>query len=62
MIDSLSQHISDQARKILTLNKQTLDQKKGLLEEQLELIKQQAFSAEKVFDLNKNYGLEDEKK
>jgi len=62
MIESLNEDINGHAKNILTLNKQTLDHKRNLLEEQLEMVKQQAFSAEKVFELNKNYGLEDEKK
>jgi hypothetical protein len=33
-----------------------------LLEEQLSLVNQKEFSADKVFELNKNYGLEDNKK
>ena len=36
--------------------------KKNLLEEQLSLVDQKEFSADKVFELNKNYGLEDNKK
>ena len=62
LIEELNQNMGEHGKNIFTTNKQTLEQKRQLLEEQLELVKEQQFSPEKVFELNKNYGLEDEGK
>ena len=39
--------------------KNSLPKKKKLLEEQLKIVNKKVFSAKKVFDLNKEYDLED---
>ena len=39
--------------------KNSLPKKKRLLEEQLKIVNKKVFSAKKVFDLNKEYDLED---
>ena len=62
MIDKIGNIQHGKANKILVENKNTLEHKKNLLEEQLSLVNQKEFSADKVFELNKNYGLEDNKK
>ena len=62
MIDKLGNIQNEKANKILVENKNTLEHKKNLLEEQLSLVHQKEFSVDKVFELNKNYGLEDNKK
>ena len=62
MIDKLGNIQNEKANKIIVENKNTLEHKKNLLEEQLSLVNQKEFSADKVFELNKNYGLEDNKK
>lgn len=61
MIDILGNSTSDKAFNILKENKNTLENKKKLLEEQLNLVNQKIYSAEKIFELNKNYGLQDNK-
>lgn len=45
---------------IVTSNQNTLTHKKKLLEEQLEMVSKEQFSADKVFDLNEKFGLQDQ--
>ena len=61
MIDLLGIPKTDKASNLLKENKNTLENKKKLLEEQLDLVNQKTYSAEKIFELNKNYGLQDNK-
>ena len=45
---------------IVTSNQNTLSHKKKLLEEQLEMVAGEQYSAEKVFELNEKFGLKDQ--
>jgi hypothetical protein len=59
-IDQIGQPSDEESLKILDLNRVTLSHKKELLAEQLALVEQHQYSAEKVFDLNERYGLKDQ--
>ena len=59
-IDQIGQPSDEESLKILDLNRVTLSHKKELLAEQLALVAQHQYSAEKVFDLNERYGLKDQ--
>lgn len=60
MIDEIGRPADEVSQKILDLNRSTLPHKKNLLEEQLAMVAEQQYSPEKVFELNKRFGLGDQ--
>jgi indoleamine 2,3-dioxygenase len=59
-IDEIGMPADESSKRILDQNRSTLSHKKNLLEEQLALVAEQHYSAQKVFELNERYGLKDE--
>ena len=60
VIASLEGNQDERTHQIIELNKNTLPHKQKLLEEQLAMVAEQQYSPEKVFELNKRYGLSDQ--
>jgi indoleamine 2,3-dioxygenase len=60
IIASLQIEMDETTSSIVTSNQTTLPHKQKLLEEQLAMVAGDQFSAEKVFDLNEKFGLQDQ--
>lgn len=60
VIATLEENQDGRTHQIIELNKNTLPHKQKLLEEQLAMVAEQQYSPEKVFELNKRYGLSDQ--
>jgi len=59
VIETIEGELDDSTKQIIDSNKNTLSHKQKLLEEQLAMVAGEQYSAEKVFELNKRYGLSD---
>jgi hypothetical protein len=60
VIASLQVEMDETTSAIVSSNLSTLSNKQKLLEEQLAMVAGEQFSAEKIFDLNEKFGLNDQ--